>query len=468
MHLALTRAYDTNATQADRDRLEAFPNWRSAKYDFDFTPIHVAVLEDYNFNDKHRPSLLELIEFVDKANNAPPGQKWSSWKKEYQNMSPLFGEIIEAFRQEEVRLRRGGSSEKPFLKMIDAPDSRQHWSPLNWAAQTGRLDKIKVLVSRLSNPFPVGKMGRNVLHHGAESKQPEVVEFLLSIPPHPIEGWYDTNLRDIWGETPLHVAVYGKSENSLKCVRLLLERRARRDLPRKDDLFVPLHLACWAHEEVKLRFVDLLTADKGSHINARDNHGRTPIFGFLDNIECIQMLLDRGTDISVYDNNRMTVLHTACIENRIDTLKVILDGSGHALATLTDNDGDTPLAKAIQCKSVDCAKLLLKASAIGDLNGKDGFTLIHRAIEMGDADFLQDCFEHLTYKKGVKTHDGMTVMEFAGRKEKFDGKIKELILVHTFAAALIGFRKGSSQRARWAGISFLSSVNSLFFDLVDH
>jgi len=47
---------------------------------------------------------------------------------------------------------------------------------------------------------------------------------------------------------------------------------------------------------------------------------------------------------------------------------------------------------------------------------------------MGNADFLEDCFKHPTYKKGVKTFDEMTVMEFAGLNDEFDGRIKDLIL----------------------------------------
>jgi hypothetical protein len=47
---------------------------------------------------------------------------------------------------------------------------------------------------------------------------------------------------------------------------------------------------------------------------------------------------------------------------------------------------------------------------------------------MGNADFLEDCFKHPTYKKGVKTFDGMTVMESASRNNEFDGRIKDLIL----------------------------------------
>lgn len=408
--------------------MEAFPNWRSAKYDFDFNPIHIAVLGDYDFQDKKRPDLLTLIDFVDKANNAPPGQKWSVWKRDHQKESPLFGEIIEAFRQEEVRLRQRGSSAKPYVEMIDARDSRHGWTPFNWATQTGRLDKMKILISRLANPFVVSNVRRNVLHQGAESKQPEVMEFLLSIPPDPNKGWYDINLQDVWGETPLHVAVYGQSADSLNCAKLLLEQGARRDLPREEEGFTPLHLACWTQEEVKLSFVDLLTSDKGPHINARDSRGRTPIFGFFDHLECTQMLIDRGADLTICDNDGMTVLHAASIENRAHVLKILMDSSGHALDVLIDNEVDNPLAKAIECKSLDCAKLLLDVGAIGDLNGKDGLTLVFRAIVIGNPDFLEDCFKHPTYKKGVKTFEGETVKEYANRKQKFDGRIKELIL----------------------------------------
>jgi ankyrin repeat protein len=292
---------------------------------------------------------------------------------------------------------------------------------------------MKLLLSRLANPFLCSNLRgkaptRNALHQGCESKRPEIVDFLLSIPPDPIEGWFDINQQDVWGETPLHVAVYGKTASALKCAQLLLERGARRDLQREDDFNTPLHQASFAQEEVKLAFVDILTSDQGAHINAKDSRGRTPIFGFLDHVECVRMLLGRGADITICDNQGMTVLHACCIENRIDSLKLFMESSNHTLDTVIDYDGDTPLAKAIECKSIDCAKLLLDAGAISDLNGKDGLTIVHRAIDMGNPNFLKDCFDHPTYKKGVRTYDGMTVMEYAGRKERFDGRIKDLIL----------------------------------------
>ena len=77
-HLAIIRAYNIDASQLDFERVAAFPDWRDYKADFEFTPIHIAVLEDYDFDDEERPSLSELLEFVNLANNAAIGQNWVS------------------------------------------------------------------------------------------------------------------------------------------------------------------------------------------------------------------------------------------------------------------------------------------------------------------------------------------------------------------------------------------------------
>ena len=128
---------------------------------------------------------------------------------------------------------------------------------------------------------------------------------------------------------------------------------------------IPLHLACGTQEEVKLSFVDLLTSDKGPHINSQNSRGRTPIFGFLDHLEYVQILIDRGADITICDNDGITVLHAASMENRADVLKMLTDSSGRPLDVLIDNKGNNRLTKAIESKSLDCAKLLLDTGAFG-------------------------------------------------------------------------------------------------------
>jgi ankyrin repeat protein len=428
VHLAIIRAFNIDSTPLDRERVGAFPHWQDYLLDFEFTPIHRAVLEAYDHDDKDRPALLDLLKLVEKANTALAGQNWVLWKKEYKDRSPLFREIIDLFRREESRLHFHCSKDKPFLSLIDEPDQLQNWTPFHWATHTGRLEQMKTLLSRMANPFLITGTNRNALHQAAEATRLEVMEFVFSIPIHPTQGWFNIDFQDEYGGTPLHVAVYGKSADSVRCVEMLLSRGARRDLPREGDLAVPLHLASWAKEDVKENIVDLLSADRGSHVNALDRRGRTPIFNLLDDSQCVGMLLSRGADLSIRDNDLMTVLHVTCIANRLDTLKTLLLYSPPSLKTLQDKDGHSPLAKAIECGSAACAIHLLEVGAIGHLHRKDGLTLVHRAIEMGDEDFLKACFEHPTFQKGTRKPDKMTVMEFAGRKARFSGRIADLIL----------------------------------------
>lgn len=78
----------------------------------------------------------------------------------------------------------------------------------------------------------------------------------------------------------------------------------------------------------------------------------------------MQILIDRGADITICDNDGITVLHAASM-NRADVLKILTDSSGRPLDVLIDNEGNNPLAKAIECKTLDCAKPLLDTGAFG-------------------------------------------------------------------------------------------------------
>lgn len=71
-HLALIRSYNLDATNLGHQRFRTFPNWREARDEFEFTPIHTAALGDYSPADKECPSLDVIIEFSYDLNNLSP------------------------------------------------------------------------------------------------------------------------------------------------------------------------------------------------------------------------------------------------------------------------------------------------------------------------------------------------------------------------------------------------------------
>lgn len=242
---------------------------------FSFTPIHLAALDYPDSEDKNPPNLEDLIELVNGANNAETGQDWHSWKRKESKSnrpyysSPLFKEIIAKFQE----AAKGGT--KPDLDLINQPDQVQHWTPLHWATYTGRLGRMKDLIQAQADPTRLTQMGRNLLHQAAESGLKEIMQYALQLmnqvaaeTAQDNEHLIDINLRDIWGETPLHVA----AENSVDCVQELVSKGARRSIRRKDDDAVPLHAAACARSE-KEAIVQCLSEDKGPHVNMKNHRG---------------------------------------------------------------------------------------------------------------------------------------------------------------------------------------------------
>jgi ankyrin repeat protein len=308
---------------------------------------------------------------------------------------------------------------------------------------------MKTLIEHGADQFLLTDMKRNCLHQAAESKRPEIMEFVLNLPE--FDGHkLDLNHQDGWGETPLHVAVGG----SFDCVKMLLEEGAKRDV-RENAGQVPLHLASLSRGLERQKIVDIISSDRGLHINARDLNGLPPIFNFLDTPECVAMLLDRGASISLCDDEGRNAIHHACMEDEADSLKLLLGAASDSdLPVSLDKNGDVPLAKAFEFKSGSCIKVLLELDAIGDMNEKDGMTLAHRAAQMGDADVLRCVFNHPTFKKGQKDSKGRTVEEVATLDTTYKEEVRDLIQQYESKGRRVDRKgKGRSTAAGSAGPS---------------
>lgn len=55
--LAILKSLGADATQTEREIVEVFSQQDDYTNDFEFTPIHIAVLEIYDPSDRERPTL---------------------------------------------------------------------------------------------------------------------------------------------------------------------------------------------------------------------------------------------------------------------------------------------------------------------------------------------------------------------------------------------------------------------------
>ena len=376
----------------------------------------------YPSRSHHADYRASLLDFVDDANNAPAGTDWAKWKQRYRKRSPLFGQIIELFRASAADNHK---SYKVIHHLIDQKDRKNCWPPLHWACSAGHARKIKILMDHGADPFILSNLNANMLHAAVESKAlGGLAEALKVWRRSPQQLAIDQ--ANHWGETPLHVAAWG----SFECVNLLLQAGADRNA-RQEDNQVPLHFAGLS-ERGKLRrdMVALLCTDGGgSHVNAQDSDGRSPIFEFLNDTECMDILIRSGAKLDLVDTAGKTILHHAAIQDECEALDLLLKLSPQSV-TLKDYQGNSPFILALQNRSEGCATKLLTLEDVGDIVGQDGWSAGHWAVKWGNAEILESVLIHSNYVKGAMTDDGKTLQVVAMEAGNWKDEIKELVRRH--------------------------------------
>ena len=106
------------------------------------------------------------------------------------------------------------------------------------------------------------------------------------------------------------------------------------------------------------------------HCQARDRSGSTPLHSAAsDSVrEISQLLLDAGADARAKDNDRMTPMHFACTEGKIDTVRLLFsyaEKSQDVYNMLEDRnrDGETALHAAVEGGYLDVVEICLEKGA---------------------------------------------------------------------------------------------------------
>ncbi|XP_046555513.1 ankyrin repeat and KH domain-containing protein mask-like isoform X2 [Haliotis rubra] len=133
--------------------------------------------------------------------------------------------------------------------------------------------------------------------------------------------------------------------------------------------------------EVK-RVLDLGQVD----INCRGGRSRTPVMeaalgGYRDVVE---LLLTRGADVSLVDDDGNNTLLLACVKGDVETVKVILPQNGVDVNCTGGWKSWTPVMDAAWGGHRDVVKLLMKRGADVTLVDEDGYNTLHWACYSGD------------------------------------------------------------------------------------
>ena len=284
---------------------------------------------------------------------------------------------------------------------------------------------MKILLKHGADPFALSNLDFNIIHSAVESKIGDGLAGALEIWKHYPQK-LDINQRNTWGETALHMAAFS-SEVS---VRLLLEAGADINVQQEDGQ-VPLHsvgLSGQASAD-KQKIVSLLcSVGSTKNINVQDSEGRSPIFEYLDESECIEILVRHGARFDILDTTGKTILHHTCIQDKSGTLETILRlATDTAIATVTDHHRTTPLMEALVHGSKKCAMILLNLEDVGETIDNHGWSVAHHAAKNGDSEVLEAVLRHPSFARGVRTLEGKSLEMVAMEASTWSGSVKSLI-----------------------------------------
>ena len=212
----------------------------------------------------------------------------------------------------------------------------------------------------------------NLLHQAVEEGMVDYLESQL-------KTGIDINKKKSNGWTLIHTAV---SNNQLEAVKLLIKYGANLNVHAKDafremDTFeTPLHLATFNGNDE----ITKLLIKHGANVNANVK-GILPLHLAVCNndLETINLILDKTDNINSKDENGSTPLHRAIWMKKVEVIKILIS-RGANIESKTNEDL-RPIHVAVMYGNFEILEILLKKGASVNAKSSVGLTPLHLLVQ---------------------------------------------------------------------------------------
>ncbi|XP_025103067.1 ankyrin-1-like [Pomacea canaliculata] len=274
---------------------------------------------------------------------------------------------------------------------------------LQLAAKSGNWLAVKPLLESGARVDSVDSSGMSLLHRLTDQSQlnkmlenfsevEKLVRDLVTLLAKDIM----VNLKDPYGNTPLHLTVTNKQWGM--AIELLTTGAS---LNKRDSQgYTVLHKLAQVRQEIvtvksstksisHLDIIDLI--NHSVLIDDCDPYGNTALMLSArdNNWETVDRLLKKGANVSVRDNKGLTVLHrlatttATSLDTKRGLMSTILDNiiSRGVDVNARDPDGNTPLQLAAKYGNMEMVERLLEFVVNVNETDSDGFTLLSRVAQ---------------------------------------------------------------------------------------
>nr|WDP79879.1 transient receptor potential cation channel subfamily A member 3 [Apostichopus japonicus] len=262
---------------------------------------------------------------------------------------------------------------------VDIATKNEGSTSLHVCSKFNHIEVARALILHGCNVDAIGTNGDTALHIACTHGYLEIAKLLL-------DSGASVNLTNEDQQTALHrSSIHG----SVEMMRLLISRGA--DILSKDcNRNTPLIFACLSGH---LKLADILIAHAAEHgfsvpdyLSKQNIRGETALHAGTTkrHTEIVQMLLQKGSDVTSVKVNGQSALHIAAMNGSRDIARNLI--SHGALLTLADNDNMSPLHRAALHNQVETMKLLLQEGCPPDICDEDSFTPLMCAAWKGNCE----------------------------------------------------------------------------------
>lgn len=192
------------------------------------------------------------------------------------------------------------------------------------------------------------------------------------------------NTRNLWGDTPLHLAV---TLGRIDQIKLLVSADALVNV-RRNDGNTPIHLAAWTGNLQVLEILVSTTSDSDilTVLNERNQYGETPlhIATRAGHAAMCKAVIASGSKVNAFRSDGWAPIHLAW---NLQVLQVLIDQGCDV--ELRSRQGSTALHVAAENRNYEGARELLTAGANVDAFDGYGRTPLTIAMNMGDEVFVR-------------------------------------------------------------------------------
>ncbi|CAH1777485.1 unnamed protein product [Owenia fusiformis] len=166
--------------------------------------------------------------------------------------------------------------------------------------------------------------------------------------------------------TPLWCAAVA---NHLGCVKSLICHGANVNATSDTDS-TPVRSACFMTNIEVVKYL----VEKGADIHKPNVNGGTCLINSVQNRHLCEFLIEKGVDVNVQDQSGNIALHYAVKENRLDTVKLLVESGSNVLLENMFHDDSIILAAGKGLTTI--AEYLLKCVKVNDMRIIDTYKLI--------------------------------------------------------------------------------------------